>query len=488
MSDEDWRRLVQEASQLRTAGRVTEAIAAYQRALAANPDLPESWFNLGWLQRRARAFDDALGSYQRALDLGVGRPEEVHLNRAAIYSEYLRRPRDAQRELQEALEKHPGFVPALVNLGNLHEDLGERDAARDAYSRALELDPTNTLSLARMATASLSPDLDTEMEARLRSVIARPDATATQRAGVGFALAALLDAAAKYDEAFAAAAAANEASRAGAGSRGRYDRARQEALVDQLIATFNEAPSGASSDPAPVFICGMFRSGSTLVEQILAGHSRVIAGGELDHIPTIVANIPNYPAGFALADADALNRMREFYWAGLQGQVTSTVFTDKRPDNLLHLGLIKAMFPAAKIVHTVREPLDNLLSLYFLHLDPSMAYALDLADAAHWYGQYRRLMAHWDRLFGDDILNVRYETLVAQPDAEIRKVLAFLNLEWEDGLLDFSDTDRAVRTASVWQVREKLYTRSSGRWRNYAKYLEPLKEALAVAGFAADER
>ena len=488
MSDEDWRRLVHEASQLRAAGRVTESIAAYQRALAANPDLPESWFNLGWLQRQARAFDDALGSYQRALDLGVGRPEEVHLNRAAIYSEFLQRPRDAQQELNAALDKNPRFVAALVNLGNLHEDLGERDAAQEAYWRALELDPTNTLPLARLATASLSGDLDTEMEARLRSVIARPDATATQRAGVGFALAALLDAAAEYDEAFAAALAANEASRAAAGSRGRYDRARQEALVDQLIATFNEVPNDGSSDPAPVFICGMFRSGSTLVEQILAGHSGVTAGGELDLIPNIVAGIPNYPAGLAMADSTFIARAREFYLAGLPREFQDKAFTDKRPDNFLHLGLIKAIFPAAKIIHTVRDPLDNLLSLYFLHLDPSMGYALDLTDAAHWYGQYRRLMAHWHRLFGDDILDVPYETLVEQPDVEIRKVLAFLNLEWQDGLLDFSATDRAVRTASVWQVREKLYTRSSGRWRNYAKHLEPLKEALASAGFAADGR
>src|SRR4051794_15166902 len=143
-----------------------EAIAAYQQVLAANPDLPDSWFNLGWLQRRARAFEDALASYQQALDREVGHPEEAHLNRAAIYSECLNRPRDAERELRSALDKNPRYVRALLNLGNVHEDLGEREPAREAYARVLEIEPQNTLALARLATCSLGPEVDRALEAR----------------------------------------------------------------------------------------------------------------------------------------------------------------------------------------------------------------------------------------------------------------------------------------------------------------------------------
>jgi tetratricopeptide (TPR) repeat protein len=347
MTEENWRALLRDASQLQAAGRIPEAIAAYREALSANPELPDSWFNLGWLQRKIRAFDDALDSYQHALDSGVARPEEVHVNRAAILSEYLHRARDAQRELRAALNKNPDYTPALVNLGNLHEDFGEAEEARAAYSRILEIEPTATLPLARLATCSLSPELDTDLAARLRARMDQPAATNRQRAGLGFALAAMLDAAGEHDEAFAAVTAANEASRAAAGSKGVYDRAAQERFADRLIATFDRPVSATETGPAPIFICGMFRSGSTLVEQILAGHSGVTAGGELDLVPAIVAGTSGYPEPFAAADAALFARGREFYLAGLPEQPGARMVTDKRPDNYLHLGLIKSLFPGA---------------------------------------------------------------------------------------------------------------------------------------------
>jgi hypothetical protein len=148
------------------------------------------------------------------------------------------------------------------------------------------------------------------------------------------------------------------------------------------------------------------------------------------------------------------------------------LITDKRPDNFLHVGLIKRLFPHAKIIQTRRNRLDNLLSLYFLHLDPDMAYALDLADAAHWYGQYERLMAHWKSLYSNDIFEVNYDELVRSPEPLVESLLAFLGLEPEDGMLDFSTKDRPVRTASVWQVRKPLHATSSGRSRNYASQLK----------------
>jgi hypothetical protein len=175
--------------------------------------------------------------------------------------------------------------------------------------------------------------------------------------------------------------------------------------------------------------------------------------------------------------------MRQAYVDGIGALHPSAgIVTDKRPDNFLHIGLIKAIFPAAKIIHTFRDPLDNILSLYFLHLDPSMAYALDLEDAVHWYGQYRRLMSHWRKLYPADILDLNYDALVAEPEPVVRRILDFVGLKWEDGILDFHLADRAVKTASVWQVREPLYRRSSGRWRNYERHLASLREALDTVG------
>jgi hypothetical protein len=220
-------------------------------------------------------------------------------------------------------------------------------------------------------------------------------------------------------------------------------------------------------------VCGLFRSGSTLVEQILGAHSRVTAGGELDLVPALVARIDGYPEAVPAADARTLEDWRDFYRSGLPPH-DATLLTDKRPDNFLHLGLIKTLFPDAKIVHTRRDPLDNLLSLYFLHLDPGMAYALDLADAAHWHGQYERLMAHWKSLYPNDIFDLDYDELVREQRPVIERLLAFLGLDWEDGLLDFHTGAAPVRTASVWQVRQPLHARSSGRWRNYREQLWPI--------------
>ncbi|HKX91303.1 MAG TPA: sulfotransferase [Sphingomicrobium sp.] len=463
----EWQELLRDASRLRTLGRVEEAIAAYERLLAIKPDLPDSWYNLGWLQRRARRFEAALESYARALELGVGEPEEVHLNRAVILSDFLHRPEEAERELATALEKNPRFVPALLNLGNLREDVGDRDGARDAYRRVLGVEPTHALALARLAGLSHAPDLDSALAQRLRVAIS--GASPQDQADLGFALAGLLDAAGAYDEAFDAARAANEASRAATGAR--YDRQSHEALVERLIATF-AAPASGSNPPPALFICGLFRSGSTLVEQILGAHSGVVAGGELDIVPALVAGIGDYPGAVAEADAAKLEQWREFYRRGLPPH-GEKLLTDKRPDNFLHIGLIKTLFPAAKIVHTRRAPLDNLLSLYFLHLDPGMAYALDLDDLAHWHGQYERLMAHWKALYSNDIFDVDYDALVREPRSAARSLLRFLGLAWEDSLLDFHRTHGVVKTASVWQVRQPLHAQSSGRWRNYRCQLEP---------------
>ena len=470
----DWQDQLQEASRLRTLGRVDEAILAYERLLEAKPDLADSWYNLGWLQRKARRFEAALNSYGRALDLGIGDPEEVHLNRAVIFSDHLHRPRDAERELSDALAKNPDYVPALLNLGNLHEDLGDRDAARDAYRRALAVEARNSLALARLAGVSHSSELDQALAQQLRIAIAGAESAAEQ-ADLGFALAGLLDAAGVYQDAFEAAAAANEASRTASGAR--YDRAEHERFVERLIETFS-IPANDSRDAPTVFICGMFRSGSTLVEQILGAHPEVRAGGELDLIPALVSAVDGYPEAAPAADESTLARWRETYVRGLPPH-PKQLLTDKRPDNFLHIGFIKTLFPGAKIVHTRRNPLDNLLSLYFLHLDPGMAYAFDLQDAAHWYGQYERLMAHWKSLYPNDIFDVDYDALVQEPKPVIERLLDFLGLEWDDALLDFHRGGTPVKTASVWQVRQPLHPRSSGRWRNYRAQLEPIAGLLS---------
>lgn len=465
--------LLSQASALRRAGRVPEAIKAYERLLALDPGLPDSWYNLGWLQRQARDFESALSSYAQALARGVAAPEEVHLNRAVILSDHLARSDDAREELERALAINPSYVPALINFGNLAEDHGDRAGAKAAYKRALAVDPSNLLALARLAGVS---DPDEGLAGRIRAALDRPDLESADRATLGFALGMLLDAAGEYDQAFNVYADANRASRSAPGFR-RYDAAAHEQFVDRLIATFDKPIPATPRPPEapPLFICGMFRSGSTLVERMLAAHGEVVAGGELDFIPSIVETLAPYPE--AADEPGAVAHARSAYVEGLSAiRPAGKLVTDKRPDNFLYIGLIKAMFPEARIIHTRRNPLDNILSLYFLHLDPGMAYALDLEDAAHWYGQYQRLMDHWKSLYGEDIFDVDYDSLVENPRPVAEALLAFCRLDWDERCLSPHRVPGSVRTASVWQVREPLHRRSSGRWRNYRAQLGELRK------------
>ena len=473
--------LLREARRLAGADRMAEAMACYQRVLTLRPQLPNTWYNLALLQRKAGQPALALASYQHALAHRIARPEEVHLNRAVIFSDDLRQPEEAERELLAALQLNPSYVPGLLNLANLHEDLGRRDAARQAYEQILALDPRNTDALARHANLARPNEPNEALIARLRAAVDDPKASGTDRATLGFALGRVLDASGQYDAAFTAYSAANQSSRAGSGA-GRYDRAGWESMVDRMIAAFPSAstPIAAAGTPRPIFICGMFRSGSTLVEQLLASHPALTPGGELDLLPSIAQRVlTSFPDTIASAPQALLSDAAKYY-----RQALATLFpgaqlvTDKRPDNFILIGLIKHLFPDARIVHTVREPLDNCLSIFFLHLDQRMSYALDLLDIGHYYRHYLRLMAHWQRLFTADIFEVRYDELVRDPKPVMQSLLRFLDLDWDDRCLEVTPGAYAVRTASVWQVREPLYRWASGRARHYAAHLAPLRAYL----------
>jgi tetratricopeptide (TPR) repeat protein len=301
----------------------------------------------------------------------------------------------------------------MLNLANLYEDLGRREDAAAQYERALVIDPLCHPAVARLATLRTAAGPDADVLHRVRTSLARSDVAPADRASLGFALGAALEKAGAYDESFAAIVEANRQSRLSAGQQGTpYDRDRHERFIDELIAAFPASrrdrptpgaqPLQSLNAPAvrPIFVCGMFRSGSTLVEQILAGHPRIAAGGEIDFLPAIVrTELAPFPASMSRFTSQQAGNLAARYLALLARlHPGADVVVDKRPDNFLYIGLIKTLFPAARIVHTTRNPLDNCLSVFFLHLDHSMPYALDLLDIGHYYSQYRRLMAHWRAL------------------------------------------------------------------------------------------
>jgi hypothetical protein len=477
--------LIREANALRQAGRLVEAETAYLRILDRWPALPDCWFNLGVVQRRAGNFPAALVSYQQALARGISAPEEVHLNRAVIYAK-MDQDDAAESELREALKANPSYAPALLNLANLHEDRGRRQDARALYEQVLTLDPQCFLALARLANLHPPDACDERLIERLRAALRQPAATPADRADLGFALGRALDASGQYAAAFAAYEAANRDSRASAmPGMPPYDRAAQERVTEQLIATPLPQPltptSAGSPRPRPIFVCGMYRSGTTLAEQLLAGHPEVAAGGELDLLPAMIASeLLPFPESLATTPRAKLERLAAAYRDRLAAAFPGAAHvTDKRPDNFFCIGLIKTLFPDAKIVHTTRDALDNCLSVFFLHLDPRLSYALDLRDTGHFYRQYRRVMAHWKRVFGSDIVDFNYDEFVSAPEVAGPRLFERLDLEWNPRFLEWARSPGAVRTASVWQVREPLYQSSSGRARHYERELAGLARDLA---------
>ncbi|MEX2328051.1 MAG: sulfotransferase, partial [Pseudomonadales bacterium] len=219
-------------------------------------------------------------------------------------------------------------------------------------------------------------------------------------------------------------------------------------------------------------ICGMFRSGSTLVEQILAAHKAFVPAGEREFFHRLVARqFPHYPYGVHALDRDSLpnwarqykNESRRVFGDDIEG----LRITDKRPDNFLYLGLIKAMFPKTKIVVTRRDWRDVAWSIYATRLGRNQNYATALADTRHYIEQHDRLIAHWEQLLGDDLHTVRYEQLIAEPELTIGAMLEFLGEAFDENCLRFNELENTVRTASVWQVRQPLYSTSVGRWRPF---------------------
>jgi tetratricopeptide (TPR) repeat protein len=495
--------LLRQAETLHQQGRRAEAIELFRQVLATRPESNEGWYELGYLLKAEGRFEEALDAYGQALARGVSRPEEVHLNRAVIYSDHLRRDAEAERELGAALAIAPDYIPARLNLGNLHEERGQRLEALACYDTVLAYADSNDNphrdlgfeALARIAKLRPPSDVDDPLFTRLREAIAHQSSKVV-RANLLFALGQAYDRLGEFDLAFDAYAKGNRWLLRQSGRT--YDRARSSSLTDTLIESFKPTDTPAPdaqvrTGAEPLFICGMFRSGSTLVEQVLAAHPQVTAGGELDWLRRLATGrLAPFPASMAMPDPARDAVLAEEYRAHLEllfpEASASSYLTDKRPDNFLLVGLIKRLFPSAKIVHTSRNPLDNGLSVFMQHLHLQVAgYASDLGDIGHYYGQYRRLMAHWKALYGQSIFEFDYDAFVADPKPALEGLLDFLGLPWDDRCLEFHRLVNTVKTASYWQVREPLHGKASGRWRNYGAHLDPLRQALHQAGIDVDE-
>jgi Tfp pilus assembly protein PilF len=477
---------------LHETGQPAAAIEHGRRALSLDPALQpceqvlaDALFELG-------ALEEARAHYERLLDREPVNPR-LRVSLAALFRQAGQH--DASRAAcRRALELEPRLVTGLVLAAQLDADEGDRSAAEHALKRALELEPASVEALVGLANLRRMT-LEDRPWLEAASDLSRAPLPTRRAMRLEYALGKYHDDLSDYDTAFAHYARANALAKSQSGA---LDRSALRDAVEQTLAFYDlerlQALGRRGRDAElPVFVVGMPRSGTTLVEQILASHPAVHGAGEIDFwAPTAAREAGALSAGTidvgAVADQYLASIERSAAAAGAgQAAAAGSARTqieravDKMPLNFGVLGLIHGALPRARVIHVRRDPLDTCLSIFFHPLPMSHAYANDLADLAYFYSSYARLMDHWRRLLpATTLLEVDYEDLVAEPEREIRRMLDFLGLPWHAGCLEFHRTPRRVSTFSQWQVREPLRHSSIGRSRHYRHHLGPLQAVAAT--------
>jgi tetratricopeptide (TPR) repeat protein len=464
------------------ADRLPEAANAWRDVIARQPDRAESYYHLGLELTELGLYGEALYCHDRALVL---QPDNVafHCARGQVLLRLYQGDK-AEAAYRRAISILPGSQAAWEGLGWALRLLGRFDEADACAKQLRDIDPADLRAIRHLPSTRERPTGEAEID-RLTSVLDHAPASTGDRIAAGFALGRLLDSAGRYDEAFSRYTAANTLMRQAWPRNGdSFDAQAFATCVDRLIEggaskQFATVIASGNISELPVFIVGMPRSGTTLVEQICASHSRIFGAGELIDIPRIAVGLAQ-ERGDEASQIEARRRVADAHILRLHrlGQGAVRV-VDKLPDNVLHVALISQLFPRARIIYCSRDPRDISLSCYFqMFSEGAQYFSYDLADCSLRCREIQRLAKHWLQLLPLQMIDVNYETLVGDLESESRRMIEFLQMDWEAACLDFHLTKRTVATVSHWQVRQPLYSNSVGRWRNYEKHLAPLLATL----------
>ncbi len=485
-----------------SAGRTDDAIASFREACDRQPASVEAWYLLGATHYGNGRLDEALPALERAHALAPAQPMIAAmlgdtlflLGRFEESLAYFQRlaqtqPPDAMRTLRIvqchralgepalALQlaqawQGDGFAPLWLEIGGLHEDLGDADAAHEAYAHASTLQPkwaepvSALIGLRREATPETV--LDTA-----QALLADAALPTRSRALLHHALGKRAD---RFDACDQAAAHWREANRLRRAQDGALDHAAHRARIDALIArtaggVAAHAEAASASGPRPLFVVGMTRSGTTLLERILAAHPLAHGCGELPVFTVFGNALPEAPF---TSDPQMLTELAGRWRAAVRrtSPDTAVLAIDKHPFNLEQLALVAAALPDARVVWCRRDPRDVALSIYAESFAPDATYATDLDDIRFVMRQQARLMRHWREVLALPVIEMQYEMLVDQPEAQARRLVEFAGLRWHDDCLRFHANARPVQTHSRWQVRQPIHRGAVGRWRRYAGWFE----------------
>lgn len=497
-----------------------EAAECFLHVTGIDPGHLVAHGNLGICYYQQQQLDNAVASYRKVLELQPGNVVALCNLSMALLDKGERA--QAATLCDQAISIKAGFSGAHLLRGSIHAALGEFELAAERYQHASALEPGVLAAVAgeanaliklgsmEEACALISPYVQANIDdvslaiayasthefhgdsvraaEQLERLLAMPSLTHKMRLQLHFSAGELYDLMKMYDKAFSHYKMGNSyvARHYSAGAdKSRLDKTRSAFNTDTLqrLACVEQPVL------APVFIVGMPRSGTSLVEKILSRHSQVRAGGEMPCIPEISVSLCDssgdritYPEDILKVDVENLREHAKLHRQRLeliaQGRL---VVTDKLPHNYLYLGLIQILYPGARIIHCRRNVLDTCLSNYFQYFSGPLDYAYKLEDIANHYNHYRELMVHWRRVLDLDMFEVDYEMLVTRQEETTRELVDFCGLQWESDCLSFHESAGVTRTASYAQVRQPMYRHSVERWRNYEKHLQPLLKHLAPA-------
>jgi tetratricopeptide (TPR) repeat protein len=462
-------------------GRADEAERLLERAISIAPDFLTAILDLGRLRKEQDRFAEALECFDRAVALAPHNAQAHFLRGATLAPAAF--THEAIAAYEKCLELKPSHAGALLGRGHLLKAIGRYNEAVASYDACIRERPDSGeayWSLANLKTYRFSDAVVGEMERRVRGT----GLTAQSEVNFLFALGKAWEDRGDYEIAWEYYREGNTKQR----GEVNYDPVQTETTSDRIIAAFNgdflaSCTGVGLTDPAPIFILGLPRSGSTLLEQILASHSQVEGTSELPYAARVAGSLNrnrvdgiNYPEAVRELKAANFRALGEDYlaYARVHRRVGAPRFIDKMPNNFPMIGLLSLILPNARIIDARRHPLDACLSCYRQLFAKGQNFTYDLTEIGEYYLQYQRLMDHWAAVLPGRVLTVQYEEVVADFEGQVRRLLEFCELPWEDACLRFYESERPVRTPSSEQVRQPIYDRSVGHWRNYAQHLDEL--------------